>query len=53
MSTTPTVRIPSDTRSDDWAYRRSQAMHEANAARIDRKGERASKQREDRKAKRK
>jgi hypothetical protein len=55
MSTRPTetVRIPSDTRGDDWGYRRSQAMHDRNANAIDRKAERTSKRREERRAKRK
>jgi hypothetical protein len=53
MSTNPTVRIPSDTRGDDWGYRKSLAMHDAHAAKIDGKDNRASEQRESRRAKRK
>lgn len=53
MSTQPTVRIPSDTRGDDWGYRKAQRMHEQNANAIDRKSERAANQREARRARRK
>ena len=38
--TAPNVKLPTDTRGDNWAYEAAQRMHAANAARADRSTER-------------
>lgn len=47
---TDTVRIPGDTRAPDWAWQKSQAMHQAHAVKADRAIEQRNARREERKA---